>query len=127
MERYQRSEKALVAALAEAYVQGVSTRKMKKVTERLLGKEFSATTFSPCSCLLRIEMIWDALNRDFFMIESSQFYLLSNGQLSGKLTVPLSPRPAKLPPRTVNTKRKRCLVCQLIPFLYLRSALRVEM
>jgi transposase-like protein len=28
-ERYQRSEKALVAALAEMYVQGVSTRKVK--------------------------------------------------------------------------------------------------
>ena len=34
-ERYQRSEKALVAALAEMYVQGVSTRKVKAVTEVL--------------------------------------------------------------------------------------------
>src|SRR5699024_6629880 len=33
LERYQRSEKALVAALSEAYVQGVSTRKMAGVTE----------------------------------------------------------------------------------------------
>jgi putative transposase len=33
-ERYQRSEKALVAALAEMYVQGVSTRKVKAI---LLG------------------------------------------------------------------------------------------
>jgi transposase-like protein len=32
-ERYQRSEKALVAALAEMYVQGVSTRKVKAITE----------------------------------------------------------------------------------------------
>ena len=31
-ERYQRSEKALVAALAEMYVQGVSTRKVKAIT-----------------------------------------------------------------------------------------------
>jgi len=45
LERYQLSEKALVIALAEAYVQGVSTRKMKKVTEELLGKEFSSTAF----------------------------------------------------------------------------------
>jgi transposase-like protein len=29
-ERYQRSEKALVSALAEMYVQGVSTRKVKR-------------------------------------------------------------------------------------------------
>jgi len=40
LERYQRSEKALVIALAEAYVNGVSTRKMKKITEELLGKDF---------------------------------------------------------------------------------------
>ena len=36
-ERYQRSEKALVAALAEMYVQGVSTRKVKAITEELCG------------------------------------------------------------------------------------------
>jgi len=46
LERYQRSEKALIIALAEAYVNGVSTRKMKKVTEELLGKEFSSMTIS---------------------------------------------------------------------------------
>jgi transposase-like protein len=33
-ERYQRSEKALVGTLAEMYVQGVSTRKVKAVTKR---------------------------------------------------------------------------------------------
>jgi len=32
-ERYQRSEKALVAAMLEMYVQGVSTRKVKTITE----------------------------------------------------------------------------------------------
>lgn len=36
-ERYQRSEKALVAALVEMYVQGVSTRKIKTITEELCG------------------------------------------------------------------------------------------
>src|SRR5690606_36980555 len=36
-ERYQRSEKALVSALAEMYVQGVSTRKVKAITEELCG------------------------------------------------------------------------------------------
>jgi putative transposase len=44
--RYQRSEQALVAALAEMYVQGVSTRKVKAVTEELCGHEFSASTIS---------------------------------------------------------------------------------
>ena len=45
-ERYQRSEKALVSALAEMYVQGVSTRKVKEITEELCGHEFSAATIS---------------------------------------------------------------------------------
>jgi transposase-like protein len=35
IERYQRSEKALVAALAEMYAQGVSTRQLKQVAEEL--------------------------------------------------------------------------------------------
>jgi transposase-like protein len=45
-ERYQRSEKALVSALAEMYVQGVSTRKVKAITEELCGHSFSATAIS---------------------------------------------------------------------------------
>jgi len=45
-ERYQRSEKALVAALAEMYVQGVSTRKVAAITEQLCGHEFSASAVS---------------------------------------------------------------------------------
>lgn len=45
-ERYARSEKALVAALAEMYVQGVSTRKVKAITEELCGHSFSASTIS---------------------------------------------------------------------------------
>jgi len=45
-ERYQRSERALVAALAEMYVQGVSTRKVKKITEELCGHSFSASSIS---------------------------------------------------------------------------------
>jgi putative transposase len=35
-ERYQRSEKALVSALAEMYIQGVSTRKVKAITEEFV-------------------------------------------------------------------------------------------
>jgi putative transposase len=45
-ERYQRSEKALVGTLAEMYVQGVSTRKVKAVTEALCGHSFSASSIS---------------------------------------------------------------------------------
>jgi putative transposase len=45
-ERYQRSEKALVAAMMEMYLQGVSTRKVKTITEELCGHEFSSSTIS---------------------------------------------------------------------------------
>jgi putative transposase len=45
-ERYQRSERALVAALAEMYVQGVSTRKVKAITEELCGHSFSVSSIS---------------------------------------------------------------------------------
>ena len=45
-ERYQRSEQALVATLAEMYVQGVSTRKVKAITEELCGHTFSASSIS---------------------------------------------------------------------------------
>src|SRR3954462_5050521 len=45
-ERYQRSEQALVASLAEMYVQGVSTRKVKAVNEELCGHSFSASAIS---------------------------------------------------------------------------------
>ena len=45
-ERYQRSEKALVRAMMEMYLQGVSTRKVKAVTEELCGHEFSSSAVS---------------------------------------------------------------------------------
>jgi putative transposase len=45
-ERYQGSEKALVTALMEMYLQGVSTRKVKAVTEELCGHEFRSATIS---------------------------------------------------------------------------------
>ncbi len=35
-----------MAALAEMYVQGVSTRKVKAITEELCGHSFSASTIS---------------------------------------------------------------------------------
>jgi putative transposase len=51
-ERYQRSEKALVSALVEMYVQGVSTRKVKAITEELCGHSFSASTVSAATARL---------------------------------------------------------------------------
>lgn len=55
-ERYQRSEKALVAALVEMYVQGVSTRKIKTITEELCGHEFSASAVSELNLKLDAEL-----------------------------------------------------------------------
>lgn len=45
-ERYGRSEKALVSTLGEMYVQGVSTRKVKAITEELCGHSYSAGAVS---------------------------------------------------------------------------------
>jgi len=44
--RYQRSEQALVLALMEMVVNGVSTRKVAQITEELCGTEFSKSTVS---------------------------------------------------------------------------------
>ena len=46
LEKGTRSERALKAALAEMYLQGVSTRKVAAITEQLCGFEVSATTVS---------------------------------------------------------------------------------
>lgn len=45
-QRFQRSEKALTLSLMEMYVQGVSTRKVKEITEKLCGKSFSSQLVS---------------------------------------------------------------------------------
>src|SRR5206468_368240 len=44
--RYQRSEKALVLALMEMYLEGVSTRKVQEITETLCGTTFSKSLVS---------------------------------------------------------------------------------
>lgn len=45
-EKYQRNEKALVLSIVEMYVQGVSTRKVKNITEELCGLEISKSQVS---------------------------------------------------------------------------------
>ena len=44
--RYQRSEQALVLSMMEMVLQGVSTRKVEKITEELCGENFSKSTVS---------------------------------------------------------------------------------
>lgn len=45
-ERYQRSEQALLLAMVEMVVNGVSTRKVRAIVEELRGTEFSRSTVS---------------------------------------------------------------------------------
>jgi transposase-like protein len=51
-ERYQRSERALLVACGEMYVQGVSTRRVQEVLEVMCGGEISAMTISRISAEL---------------------------------------------------------------------------
>jgi len=52
LERGERSERALKVALAEMYVQGVSTRKVKSIVEELCGSGVSSTQVSRCAAEL---------------------------------------------------------------------------
>ena len=56
LEKGLRSERALLLALAEMYVQGVSTRKVKAVTEKLCGVSMSSTQVSHAAALLDTEL-----------------------------------------------------------------------
>lgn len=56
LERGVRSERALTVALAEMYVQGVSTRKVSKIVEELCGREISSSTVSRLAAQLDEEL-----------------------------------------------------------------------
>ena len=58
--RYQRSEQALVLALMEMVVNGVSTRKVTQITEELCGVSFSKSTVSAlCAQLDPLVTAWN--------------------------------------------------------------------
>jgi transposase-like protein len=56
LERGERSERALKLAIAEMYFSGVSTRRVKQITEELCGLEVSSTQVSRLSALLDDEL-----------------------------------------------------------------------
>lgn len=56
LERGERSERALKLALAEMYVQGVSTRKVQKITQELCGLDVSSSQVSRATALLDDEL-----------------------------------------------------------------------
>jgi len=55
-ERYQRSEQALINCLQQMVIQGVSTRRVRKVTEELCGLSFSKSQVSEISKQLDSEI-----------------------------------------------------------------------
>ena len=56
LEKGIRSEQALKLALAEMYVQGVSTRKVAAIVEELCGSSVSSTQVSQCTAKLDVEL-----------------------------------------------------------------------
>lgn len=56
LEKGLRSERALTLALAEMYVQGVSTRKVKAITEQLCGVEVSSAQVSRAAAEMDSEL-----------------------------------------------------------------------
>lgn len=56
LERGERSERALKLAVAEMYVQGVSTRKVAKITAELCGLDVTSTQVSRAAAMLDAEL-----------------------------------------------------------------------
>jgi transposase-like protein len=83
-ERYQRSEKALVLALMQMVVQGVSTRRVKKITTELCGREFSRQTVSDLTERLD-KQVQDWVDRP---LEEEYPFLLADGMQNSDGTSP---------------------------------------
>lgn len=67
LEKGQRSERALALAVAEMYVNGVSTRRVKRITQQLCGLEISSAQVSRLSKILDEELT-KFRNRDLGII-----------------------------------------------------------
>ena len=84
-ERYQRSEKALVLAMMEMMVNGLSTRKVKRITDELCGREFSKSTVSRlCEALDEKVQTWndrplDEVTRPFVIVDTIQIKVRRQG------------------------------------------------
>ena len=84
--RFQRSEKALILALQEAYLQGVSTRKVTKITEQLCGTSFSKSQVSDlCQELDADIKVWRERPLEqaypYLIIDATYLYIRSGGQV----------------------------------------------
>jgi transposase-like protein len=88
-ERYQRSEKALVLALQESYLQGVSTRKMARITEKLCGVEFSKDQVSRMARALDEELsVWRQRTLDkgypYLVVDAHYEYVREDGRVESE-------------------------------------------
>jgi len=88
-KRYQRSEQALVLAMIEMVINGVSTRKIENITEELCGKSFSKSTVSKlCEQLDPIVMAFR--NRPlekhypFVIVDAMYIKVRENGRVCSK-------------------------------------------
>jgi transposase-like protein len=80
-----RSEQALKLAMAEMYVQGVSTRKVSAIVEELCGTSVSSTQVSECAKLLDTEFTkWrerDLGTYPYLILDARYEKVRQNGQL----------------------------------------------
>jgi len=55
--RWNRREKKVTRLLADLFINGISTRKVKKISKALYGKSYSASTVSRCNRMLQEEYL----------------------------------------------------------------------
>lgn len=82
LERGERSERALKLALAQMYVEGVSTRKVKQITEQLCGLEVTSSQVSRAAQLLDEGLeAWRArpLGRHRYLILDARYEKVRHG------------------------------------------------
>lgn len=92
--RYQRSEQALVLSLMEMVVNGVSTRKVTKITEELCGASFSKSTVSQL-CLALDDRVTAFNERDlecfpFVIVDAMYFKARENNAIQSKAAMLVS-------------------------------------
>lgn len=86
--RYQRTEKALLLALMEMYLEGVSTRKVHAITEALCGTAFSKSQVSRLTATLDTDLAaWRGRSLadhtyPYLVVDARYEYVRANGQVT---------------------------------------------
>lgn len=105
-ERYSRAEKALVTSMMEMYVQGVSTRKVKAITEELCGHSFSASAISRLNAGLDEQLDAFANRR----LEEEYVYVMLDARYERVREGGVVRRRAVLVALGVNAEGRRCVL-----------------